>query len=75
MEKVMQVEIIIGQEVIKIPYANHRKNPDKRVKIMTSEMSRVHFVFTICKSSGNAAPVVKAAAIKPISSINNVIFS
>jgi hypothetical protein len=64
--KAREFAIIIGKLLTNIPYINHARTPAEVRANIPVEMSLVDFVFQTLSNCGNRAPVVNAAAIKPI---------
>lgn len=66
---VRPLAMVIGKELIKIPYTNHKKTPIVNIKIHPKETSLVCFVFQALTAWGAKAIVVNAPAENPIISM------
>ena len=67
--RVKKFAVIMGADLIKIPYIHHKKIPVLSVAIHISEMSLVSFVFHNLINCGTRARVVNAPAENPIISM------
>ena len=57
---------ITGNDIIKIPYINHKNTPTLNINHIGNDMSLVLFVLYIFTACGINAIVVKIAARNPI---------